>query len=164
MKICPKCNAEHQKAGTFCSRKCANSRVFSDETKAKKSIANKEHFAAFGSAPNGMTGRKKSAESIEKQVQSHKDRTDRKYREGTLKDPKTIRRKVIEERGYCCERCGISEWNGEPIALQVDHTDGDATNNIPTNLRLLCPNCHSQTETWGSKNKGFGRKARGLPY
>jgi hypothetical protein len=52
-----------------------------------------------------------------------------------------------------CE-CGISNtWNGKPITLQVDHKNGINTDNRPGNLRYLCPNCHSQTETFGRKNK-----------
>lgn len=69
---------------------------------------------------------------------------------------------LTEDHGYNCARCGIDSYNGLPITLQVDHIDGNAGNNLPSNLRLLCPNCHSQTETFGGKNKGNGRKARGL--
>jgi len=50
-----------------------------------------------------------------------------------------------------CEECGITEWNGRPAPLQVDHTDGDYCNNELMNLRILCANCHMQTETWGFK-------------
>lgn len=52
---------------------------------------------------------------------------------------------------YCAE-CGLtSEWNGKPLSLQLDHIDGDSDNNFPSNLRFLCPNCHTQTPTHGSK-------------
>lgn len=54
---------------------------------------------------------------------------------------------------YECRECGISEWNGKPLTLQLDHIDGDRTNNALDNLRLLCPNCHSQTETWAIQKK-----------
>ena len=45
-------------------------------------------------------------------------------------------------------------WNGKPLSLQLDHIDGDSDNCVPSNLRLLCPNCHTQTDTYGSKGKG----------
>jgi 5-methylcytosine-specific restriction endonuclease McrA len=53
---------------------------------------------------------------------------------------------------YKCAECGISEWNNRPLTLQVDHIDGDRVNNEMDNLRYLCPNCHTQTDTWGVKN------------
>lgn len=59
-----------------------------------------------------------------------------------------------------CVRCGESVWLGGPIALQVDHKDGDHTNCRPENLWLLCPNCHAQQPTSGARNKGQGRKGR----
>jgi 5-methylcytosine-specific restriction endonuclease McrA len=57
----------------------------------------------------------------------------------------------------------LSKWNNLPITLEVDHIDGNASNNLPSNLRLVCPNCHSQTSTWKGGNKGKGRKSLGLP-
>jgi hypothetical protein len=47
-----------------------------------------------------------------------------------------------------CEACGLTEWRGLPIQLELDHIDGDRSNNSLLNLRMLCPNCHAQTETW----------------
>jgi hypothetical protein len=53
-----------------------------------------------------------------------------------------------------CEICGISEWNGKIIVLELDHIDGNKFNNNLSNLRILCPNCHSQTPTFRRpKNK-----------
>jgi Zn finger protein HypA/HybF involved in hydrogenase expression len=51
-----------------------------------------------------------------------------------------------------CERCGITEWCGLPITFQLHHKDGDHTNNNLCNLEVLCPNCHSQTNTYGGKS------------
>ena len=54
-----------------------------------------------------------------------------------------------------CQNCGwgeINEYTGK-TPLEVDHIDGDSQNNSFDNLRLLCPNCHSQTATFGSKNR-----------
>lgn len=72
------------------------------------------------------------------------------------------RKFLTEERGYKCECCGISDWQGKSITLQVDHIDGDATNNSKLNLRLICPNCHSQTDTFAGANRGKGRWSKGL--
>lgn len=81
-----------------------------------------------------------------------------------LKNPRPkIREFVAKRDGYKCSVCGIDSWNGKPIALWCDHIDGNASNNNPTNFRLVCPNCDSQSDTFGSKNRGKGRKSRGLP-
>ena len=52
-----------------------------------------------------------------------------------------------------CYECGIKDWNGKTISLQLDHINGVRTDNRLENLRILCPNCHSQTETFAGKNK-----------
>lgn len=63
---------------------------------------------------------------------------------------KTNKQTLINLYGYACSNpeCKLSEWNGERLVLQVDHIDGNNTNDAIENLRLLCPNCHSQTETF----------------
>jgi len=81
-----------------------------------------------------------------------------------IKNPrKLIREFLIKRDGYRCTCCGITNWNGKDITLWTDHIDGDATNNKPNNFRLICPNCDSQSDTFGAKNYGKGRKSRGLP-
>lgn len=52
-----------------------------------------------------------------------------------------------------CEICGISEWNGKQLTCQLHHIDGDSTNNKLINLQILCPNCHSQTDTYSKQKK-----------
>ena len=88
--------------------------------------------------------------------------TRERYLTGQMTERATLRRYIVEDHGYKCAICGIADWQGNKISLQVDHIDGNPTNNMPSNLRMLCPNCHSQTPHFGSKNKGNGRKSRGL--
>ncbi len=61
-----------------------------------------------------------------------------------------IREKILKNE---CVKCKIGDvWMNEPITLQLDHINGDRKNNRLNNLRLLCPNCHSQTHTFAGKN------------
>ena len=54
---------------------------------------------------------------------------------------------------YSCVLCSNDgTWLGEAITLQLDHINGNNTDNRLENLRILCPNCHSQTSTWGGRN------------
>ena len=67
---------------------------------------------------------------------------------------------LIEAKTYKCCKCGICEYNNEPITLEVNHIDGDAENNILDNLEFLCPNCHSQTSNFRALNKNSKRTYR----
>lgn len=89
--------------------------------------------------------------------------TKQRFLLGQVAERPVLRRLLTETVGYYCSVCNISEYNNLPITLQVDHIDGNAANNLPDNLRLICPNCHSQSPTFGGRNKGNGRAARGLP-
>lgn len=65
-----------------------------------------------------------------------------------------LKNKLIKEgiKENKCECCGITEWNGKPIPFELHHIDGNKFNHRLENLILLCPNCHSQTETFRAKN------------
>lgn len=87
------------------------------------------------------------------------------FLEGMCKQRSWIYKFLVNRDGDMCAVCNITEWNKKPIRLWVDHIDGNATNNQPDNFRLICPNCDSQSETFGAKNKGNGRRSHGLkPY
>lgn len=71
-----------------------------------------------------------------------------------LKGMGSKKKYLISERGHLCENCNNSEWLGFEIPLELEHIDGDRTNNEPENLKLFCCNCHALTPTWrGRKNK-----------
>lgn len=72
--------------------------------------------------------------------------------QGSVKIRKYIRcYKLIDEK---CIECNLSTiWNNKPITLEIDHIDGDSQNNLLSNLRWLCPNCHSQTNTFRGRNQ-----------
>jgi 5-methylcytosine-specific restriction endonuclease McrA len=64
--------------------------------------------------------------------------------------------KILEEK---CVGCSIGNiYNNKPITLQLDHINGINTDNRIENLRILCPNCHSQTATWGTRNIKYQAK------
>jgi hypothetical protein len=74
------------------------------------------------------------------------------YRGGTAKLKERLCREGLLEP-YCAS-CGLQDWKGVRLALHLDHRNGDRFDNRIENLRLLCPNCHSLTETYCGRNKG----------
>jgi len=69
----------------------------------------------------------------------------------TLKLKKRLLKEGLKENK--CDICGITEWNNKGLSMQLDHIDGDSHNHKFDNLRMVCPNCHSQTHTYFGKNK-----------
>ena len=70
-----------------------------------------------------------------------------------------VRKLLVEELGIddkVCSICDTREWQGKPLQMHLDHIDGINTNNTVSNLRFICPNCHSQTETYCGKNINNG--------
>ena len=72
------------------------------------------------------------------------------------KHSRTVLRRCILKNNllpYKCDICGITEWNNKTLSLELDHINGKNNDNRLENLRFLCPNCHSQTTTYGSRNQ-----------
>lgn len=68
---------------------------------------------------------------------------------------------LLEYFNYSCSICGLGTvWNNKPLTLEVDHINGRCHNNVIENIRLLCPNCHSQTDTYKAKNIKSDNKTR----
>ncbi len=144
---CKKCNKEHDGSygsGKYCSVSCANSRVRSEETKNKirESILKTNPWSKIDYSFNS------NPEFIQKRKDTWKSK-----RDFNTAHIWSIKKWIKEERGNKCEECGITEWLGNPISMEVDHIDGNKNNNDLSNLKILCPNCHSQTPTWRRKKK-----------
>ena len=75
-----------------------------------------------------------------------------------IRNMKQYKKYFLEEQEHCCAICGMKdEWNGKHLIFVLDHIDGNADNNNRDNLRLICPNCDSQLDTFKSKNKKSAR-------
>ena len=86
------------------------------------------------------------------------------WKSGKHVDKSVIKRYLQETTGNFCYVCGIGDWNGKTIVLDLEHIDGNSDNNREENVALICPNCHSQTSTYKGRNKGNGRHARRERY
>ena len=152
MGKCKKCGKEFNPVKglvIYCTIECRNSREWSDDDKKKKSI---------------------SAKNSEKVKESNKNRPKEMWEKIGLKRKEThkqniltlnyedlsfesLRFRILYEQENKCNRCGLDKWLGQDIILELEHKDGNNKNNVRDNLEMICPNCHSLTETWRGRNK-----------
>lgn len=158
--ICERCGKEHDGSfgsGRFCSRACANSRVFSEAAKKKKSKALKGKPGNGFGFKSGFDPRRKQWTPEDRKLGGLRQREacERRYLETSFEDLSwnLKKRRVIEEQKGACNRCHSALWLELPLVLEIHHKDGNNKNDERTNLEGLCPNCHSLTDTWRSNRK-----------
>ena len=155
MENCKKCGKEFKPQKglkSYCSLVCRNSRERSEETKQKIS----EGVKASQQFILGSKQRYVDYQTLGKKL---KEIADNKILESeyTTLSYERLKKRVVLEQNHKCNHCGIDEWNGKTIALELEHKDGNHSNNRRDNLEAICPNCHSQTETWRGRNKQHRR-------
>ena len=149
METCKKCGTEFEPSKglvSYCSLKCRNSRERSDEVKKKISdsllVSEKAKLASMNR--NYEVISEKYKKTIKTKLLAE-DFSKLKF--------ERLKLRILYEQDEKCNRCGISEWLGCKITLELEHKDGNHYNNERHNLEILCPNCHSLTDTWRGRNK-----------
>jgi hypothetical protein len=174
--ICEYCGNTHDGkygSGRFCRKECASgystqtkrseiNQKVSEKLKGRDTSTHNVSAESIAKRRNTLIERYGSCNTVgihgnetkEKIRTALKATYHEKHRTANFSDlsPKQKRKRIYEEQKGCCLRCKQSEWLGEPINLELDHIDGNNKNDERINLRLLCPNCHSYTDTYRGKN------------
>lgn len=170
-KQCLNCNGpvpfEKRHTNTFCSQSC--NAVYHNSSRKKPQSEKKRNYGYVRFSDCQSCGKELSNNctkycSIQCQQDLYTSRRIALWEDGQHFSNRAIRKFLETLRGYKCEVCDISEWNGKPITLEVEHKDGNSEDSSPGNVCLICPNCHSQTDTYKGKNKGNGRYSRRQRY
>jgi Zn finger protein HypA/HybF involved in hydrogenase expression len=109
----------------------------------------KQRMTDLNLAGKDFRGRSAIAETVKKV------NPENLFCKGSKHNRSVLRRTIIQQQllPYKCAICGITEWQGKTLSLELDHINGENNDNRIENLRFLCPNCHSQTDTYGSRNQ-----------
>lgn len=109
----------------------------------------KERMQILGLEAKDFKGKNVVYDKVEKQIPAEE-----LFTENNKHARVQIRKRIIKENllPYKCAICGIDEWQGKKLSLELDHINGKNNDHRLENLRFLCPNCHSQTSTYGAKN------------
>ncbi len=165
IKICIECGNEINNNGLkFCSQSC--SATHNNKLRIKKPSRLRYNITCLNC--------KETKKTISKIFCSQNCHT--LYKQNIIKEKiengdttlyyKTYKNYLIEKYGCKCMECGWAEINpiSGKVPIELEHIDGDSTNNRLENLKLLCPNCHSLTPTYKALNIGKGRHNRMLRY
>lgn len=142
----------------FCSSSC--SATFFNKNRIAWNVClncNKKYRPYKGSKWMKYCSRKCSHEHRRKISYQNIENGKYKY---TYSGNKIIKDYLIMKVGPKCEQCKNTHWMGRKISLTSHHIDGDASNNLPSNLELLCWNCHAMTDNYGGKNAKSSRTYR----
>lgn len=145
MKSCPECDMLHSKRGKFCSQSCASkywhASLSIDERKSW--LEKVENSSAYTTFTENLTQRRTRLFELDWLSM---------ITESGVTSP-LVKQRLLNEQDRVCLICGIFDWNGNSLTLHLDHIDGNHSNWSRGNLRMICPNCHSQTSTYGGRNK-----------